>query len=350
MARNSAETPTADVAQRAVFVVGVVEEAGIASANGGGHLGADHDAAVAEAHRLGRQLPARRAAGPRGNQPAVMLGRRAARRIESEAMTRRPESIMLARSLQVLLPPRAWRRVALRRRVWPSSAADDRHADRAPCRCRRARGLASRSRSGQVRDRRLVERPTRSSRSCVTRPTTTRWRACRSRSSRRTNDVRVRAAAARGRHRSRAADRRHAEGAAGGAAALVRIVEGQLDASGAERLDHRRRAARPIDAVDLAGTVRLETGIGTSRRSACGCRRTGCCACARSTATSSLALAARPADARILALALNGTIASDIPLTMKDTWGPRWGEATLGKGRAGDLDRCGHRRIEIKAP
>jgi hypothetical protein len=33
-----------------------------------------------------------------------------------------------------------------------------------------------------------------------------------------------------------------------------------------------------------------------------------------------------------MALALNGTINSDIPLTMKDTWGPRWGEATLGKG------------------
>ena len=45
-----------------------------------------------------------------------------------------------------------------------------------------------------------------------------------------------------------------------------------------------------------------------------------------------LTLAERPADARILALALNGDIRSDIPLTMKDTWGPRWGEATLGKG------------------
>ena len=39
-----------------------------------------------------------------------------------------------------------------------------------------------------------------------------------------------------------------------------------------------------------------------------------------------------PTDARVMALALNGTISSDIPLTMKDTWGPRWGEATLGKG------------------
>ena len=36
--------------------------------------------------------------------------------------------------------------------------------------------------------------------------------------------------------------------------------------------------------------------------------------------------------ARILALALNGQITSSIPLTMRDTWGPRWGETTLGKG------------------
>ena len=37
-------------------------------------------------------------------------------------------------------------------------------------------------------------------------------------------------------------------------------------------------------------------------------------------------------DARVLALALNGTIKSSIPLTVKDKWGPRWGEATLGAG------------------
>jgi hypothetical protein len=43
-----------------------------------------------------------------------------------------------------------------------------------------------------------------------------------------------------------------------------------------------------------------------------------------------LALAAPLADARVMALALNGTITSAVPLTMKDGWGPRWGEATIG--------------------
>ena len=45
-----------------------------------------------------------------------------------------------------------------------------------------------------------------------------------------------------------------------------------------------------------------------------------------------LSLAERPPDARIMALALNGTIKSDIPLTLRETWGPRWGETTIGKG------------------
>jgi hypothetical protein len=39
-----------------------------------------------------------------------------------------------------------------------------------------------------------------------------------------------------------------------------------------------------------------------------------------------------PQNARILAVTLNGQIKSDIPLTMKDQFGPRFGETTLGSG------------------
>ena len=63
-----------------------------------------------------------------------------------------------------------------------------------------------------------------------------------------------------------------------------------------------------------------------------------------------ITLAERPADARILALALNGHIRSDIPLTMKDTWGPRWGEATLGKGEPVISLDVVTGTIEIKSP
>ena len=39
-----------------------------------------------------------------------------------------------------------------------------------------------------------------------------------------------------------------------------------------------------------------------------------------------------PASGRILAVTFNGSITSDIPLTMKDKFGPRFGETTIGDG------------------
>ena len=50
-----------------------------------------------------------------------------------------------------------------------------------------------------------------------------------------------------------------------------------------------------------------------------------------------------------MALALNGTIRSDIPLTTKDTWGPRWSEATLGKGEPVISLDVVNGQIEIKS-
>jgi DUF4097 and DUF4098 domain-containing protein YvlB len=63
-----------------------------------------------------------------------------------------------------------------------------------------------------------------------------------------------------------------------------------------------------------------------------------------------LTMAERPTDARILALALNGQIKSDIPLTTRDTWGPRWGETTLGKGEPVISIDVVTGMIEIKSP
>ena len=112
----------------------------------------------------------------------------------------------------------------------------------------------------------------------------------------------------------------------------VQVLEGRVTLqgfSGSLAADFRRG---PIEGRDVSGTLRLETGIGSvvlndARLSAGGLLRLRAF-----NGDVQLALAERPADARILALALNGGITSDIPLTMKDTWGPRWGEATLGKG------------------
>jgi hypothetical protein len=88
----------------------------------------------------------------------------------------------------------------------------------------------------------------------------------------------------------------------------------------------------PIDGRNLSGAIRLETEIGSVTLTNTRLAPNGLLRLRTFNGDVRLTLAQRPRDARILALALNGTIASDIPLTVRDTWGPRWAEATLGKG------------------
>lgn len=112
----------------------------------------------------------------------------------------------------------------------------------------------------------------------------------------------------------------------------LQIVEGGLTLSGvrgAITADVRRGS---IAATDLAGVVRLETGIGDVVVDRARLSPDGLLRLRAFNGDVRLTLDATPADARILALALNGTIRSEIPLRYKDTWGPRWGEATLGAG------------------
>jgi len=112
----------------------------------------------------------------------------------------------------------------------------------------------------------------------------------------------------------------------------VRVMEGRVSLSGLRgsiTADIRRGQ---IDASDLEGVVRLETGIGDLIADRMRLSPAGLLRLRAFNGDVRLTLADRPADARIMALALNGTIRSDIPLRMKDTWGPRWGETTLGKG------------------
>ena len=112
----------------------------------------------------------------------------------------------------------------------------------------------------------------------------------------------------------------------------IRIVEGALTLAllrGALTADVRRG---PIDATDVQGAIRLETEIGHITAKRMRLTPNGLLRLRTFNGDVRLGLAERPADARIMALALNGTIQSEIPLTMKDRWGPRWGEATLGAG------------------
>jgi hypothetical protein len=130
----------------------------------------------------------------------------------------------------------------------------------------------------------------------------------------------------------------------------VRIVEGRLALDrfrGSINADVRRG---PIDGTDVAGILRLETGIGSVTLKGARLLPGGLLRLRAFNGDVRLQLAARPPDARILALALNGTIASDIPLTSRDTWGPRWSEGTLGKGEPVISIDVVTGKIEIKSP
>lgn len=112
----------------------------------------------------------------------------------------------------------------------------------------------------------------------------------------------------------------------------VQVVEGKITINGFRGTISADVRRGPIDGADVSGSLRLETGIGSITLSNARLSPNGVLRLRAFNGDVRLALAERPADARILALALNGHIRSDIPLATKDTWGPRWGQATLGKG------------------
>jgi DUF4097 and DUF4098 domain-containing protein YvlB len=130
----------------------------------------------------------------------------------------------------------------------------------------------------------------------------------------------------------------------------VKLFEGRLTLNGLDgsvTADVRRG---PIEATGVAGTLRLETGIGAVTVSTGRLVPGGLVRLRTFNGDVRLRLSERPADARILALALNGGISSTIPLTMKDTWGPRWGEATLGSGQPVISIDVVNGAIEIRSP
>lgn len=130
----------------------------------------------------------------------------------------------------------------------------------------------------------------------------------------------------------------------------IHVLEGRIeieDFTGTLSADIRRG---PIAGKNLSGTLRLEAGIGTVTLTAARLTANGLLRLRSFNGDVRLSLAERPVDARILALALNGQIKSDIPLTQKNTWGPRFGEATLGKGEPVISIDVVTGTVEIKSP
>ena len=130
----------------------------------------------------------------------------------------------------------------------------------------------------------------------------------------------------------------------------VQVLEGRIAVhrfAGSLTADIRRG---PIEGRDLSGTLRLETGIGSVVLTGTRLSPNGLLRLRAFNGDVRLTLAERPANARIMALALNGHITSQIPLTMKETWGPRWGETTIGKGEPVISLDVITGTIEIKSP
>jgi DUF4097 and DUF4098 domain-containing protein YvlB len=130
----------------------------------------------------------------------------------------------------------------------------------------------------------------------------------------------------------------------------VQVLEGRIDIddfSGALTADIRRG---PINGKNVSGTLRLESGIGSVTLADARLSVNGLLRLRAFNGDVRLSLAARPTDARIMALALNGHIKSEIPLKNRDTWGPRWAEATLGKGEPVISLDVVTGLIEIKSP
>jgi len=112
----------------------------------------------------------------------------------------------------------------------------------------------------------------------------------------------------------------------------VRVFEGSVKLTNLKRACDVELRRGMIDADRLAGRIRLESGLGgidvrDSELTADGVMRLRVF-----NGPLRVRFARRPANARILAVTLNGAIASEIPLTMKDQFGPRFGESTIGTG------------------
>jgi hypothetical protein len=112
----------------------------------------------------------------------------------------------------------------------------------------------------------------------------------------------------------------------------VRVFEGSVrltNLTGVCDVELRRGV---IDGNRLAGRIRLESGLGGIDLRDSELTPGGLMRLRVFNGPLRVRFARPPANGRILAVTLNGAITSDIPLTMKDRFGPRFGESTLGSG------------------
>ncbi len=112
----------------------------------------------------------------------------------------------------------------------------------------------------------------------------------------------------------------------------VRVFEGKITLSNLTRASDVDLRRGPIEATALAGRIRLESGIGSVDVRESELTPGGMMRLRVFNGPLRVRFARPPQSARILALTFNGAITSDIPLTKKDKFGPRFGETTIGDG------------------
>ncbi len=112
----------------------------------------------------------------------------------------------------------------------------------------------------------------------------------------------------------------------------VRVFEGRV------RLANVRSAADvairrgTIDAAGIGGRIRLESELGGIDVRDAEATSGGMLRLRVFNGPLHLRFARPPSNARILAVTLNGRLTSTIPLALKNQFGPRFGEATIGAG------------------
>jgi len=112
----------------------------------------------------------------------------------------------------------------------------------------------------------------------------------------------------------------------------VRVFEGRIRLTNLKSVVDVDLRRGPVEATGLAGRIRLESGIGSIDVKDSDLTRGGMMRLRLFNGPLRVRFARAPSSARILAVTFNGTIASDIPLTRKDQFGPRFGETTIGDG------------------
>jgi hypothetical protein len=114
--------------------------------------------------------------------------------------------------------------------------------------------------------------------------------------------------------------------------AAIRVFEGRVTLTNLKESCDADLRRGPIQANHLAGRIRLESGIGGVTVDDSELTPGGMMRLRVFNGPLQVRFNHRPESARILAVTLNGTITSDLPLRKADKFGPRFAEATIGAG------------------